>query len=618
MNNKELAQKILELSGGEKNITYVTHCATRLRLVVKSEAEVNLKAIDSLEGVLKAQHSGGQLQVVIGAKVNKIYDEFTKLGSFTNNNESDMPKVKKNPVNAFIETISGIFTPILPALVGCGMMKCLSSLMTSTGMVDPSTGFITVFNMIADCVFYFMPFFLAVSAARKFKTNEYLAIALAGCLLHPTILDAAGKIAETGIDKIDFLGLPILLVKYTSTVIPIILSVWLLSYVYKFVEKIVPDLLKVLLVPMITLLIMVPVQLIAIGPFGSYVGTWIAEGLNILFAKSGIVAGALLGFFRPILVMFGMHYSIMPMQIQQVAETGVTVLTASALAANLAQAGAAFGVFLKTRNKTMKAAAGSSSLTALFGITEPAIYGVTLRYKKPFFAGCLAAGLVSGFFGLVNANANAIALPGILSLSTYNADRYIYIIIGVVAAFVLGCVFTLIAGVDDFVMCEDKKVEAKEETVVSNEGIIVKSPVEGTVKDLAEVNDNVFAEGLMGKGIAIEPKVGKVVAPFDGIVEAIFKTNHAIGLKSKDGAEVLIHIGLDTVNLEGNHFKSHIEKGQAIKAGDLLVEFDIDAIKKEGYDVITPVIITNSDNFKDVMAVKNGEVTNKDDLLNLI
>ncbi|MDB2086137.1 beta-glucoside-specific PTS transporter subunit IIABC [Clostridium paraputrificum] len=618
MNNKELAQKILELSGGEKNITYVTHCATRLRLVVKSEAEVNLKAIDTLEGVLKAQHSGGQLQVVIGAKVNKIYDEFTKLGNFTNNNESDMPKVKKNPVNAFIETISGIFTPILPALVGCGMMKCLSSLMTSTGMVDPSTGFITVFNMIADCVFYFMPFFLAVSAARKFKTNEYLAIALAGCLLHPTILDAAGKIAETGIDKIDFLGLPILLVKYTSTVIPIILSVWLLSYVYKFVEKIVPDLLKVLLVPMITLLIMVPVQLIAIGPFGSYVGTWIAEGLNILFAKSGIVAGALLGFFRPILVMFGMHYSIMPMQIQQVAETGVTVLTASALAANLAQAGAAFGVFLKTRNKTMKAAAGSSSLTALFGITEPAIYGVTLRYKKPFFAGCLAAGLVSGFFGLVNANANAIALPGILSLSTYNADRYIYIIIGVVAAFVLGCVFTLIAGVDDFVMGEDKKVEAKEETVVSNEGIIVKSPVEGTVKDLAEVNDNVFAEGLMGKGIAIEPKVGKVVAPFDGIVEAIFKTNHAIGLKSKDGAEVLIHIGLDTVNLEGNHFKSHIEKGQAIKAGDLLVEFDIDAIKKEGYDVITPVIITNSDNFKDVMAVKNGEVTNKDDLLNLI
>ena len=412
MNNKELAQKILELSGGEKNITLATHCATRLRLVVKSEAEVNLKAIDTLEGVLKAQHSGGQLQVVIGAKVNKVYEEFVKLGDFSSNDGTDMPKVKKNPFNAFIETISGVFTPILPALVGCGMMKCLSSLMTSTGMVDPSTGFITIFNMISDCVFYFMPFFLAVSAARKFKTNEYLAVALAACLLHPTILDAASKIAQTGVDKISFLGLPILLVKYTSTVIPIILSVWLLSYVYKFVEKIVPDLLKVLLVPMITLLIMVPVQLIAIGPFGSYVGTWIAEGLNMLF---------------------------MPMQIQQVADTGSTVLTASALAANMAQAGAAFAVFLKTRNKTMKAAAGSSSLTALFGITEPAIYGVTLRFKKPFFAGCLAAGLVSGFYGMVNAHANAIAIPGILSLTTFNADKYIYIIIGVVAAFVYYC-----------------------------------------------------------------------------------------------------------------------------------------------------------------------------------
>ena len=618
MNNKELAQKILELSGGEKNINLVTHCATRLRLVVKSEAEVNLKAIDTLEGVLKAQHSGGQLQVVIGAKVNKIYGEFIQLGNFSNNDGKDMPKVKKNPFNVFMETISGIFTPIIPALVGCGMMKCLSSLMTTTGMVDPSIGFITIFNMIADCVFYFMPFFLAVSAARKFKTNEYLAVALAGCLLHPTILDAASKIAQTGVDRISFLGLPILLVKYTSTVIPIILSVWLLSYVYRFVEKIVPDMIKVLIVPMITLLIMVPVQLIAIGPFGSYVGTWIVNGLDILFATSGIVAGALLGFFRPILVMFGMHYSIMPMQVQQIADTGFTVLTASGLAANIAQGGAAFAVFLKTRNKTMKAAAGSSSLTAVFGITEPAIYGVNLRYKKPFLAACLAACLVSGFFGMVHTKQNAIAIPGILSITTYSADKFIYIIIGVVAAFVLGFVFTLIAGVDDSVLGEDKKKENKKENLVSAEGIMVKSPIEGFVKDLAEVNDTVFSEGLMGKGIAIEPKVGKVIAPFDGVVEAIFNTNHAIGLKSYDGAEVLIHVGLDTVNLEGKYFKSYITNGQVIKTGDLLVEFDIDKIKKEGYDVITPVIITNSDKFNDVIALKNGEVTSNDDILNLI
>lgn len=618
MNNKELAKKILELSGGEKNITSATHCATRLRLVVKSEAEVNLKAINTLEGVLKAQHNGGQLQVIIGDKVSKVYGEFVQLSNFLNNDEENMPKVKKNPFNAFIETISGIFTPILPALVGCGMMKCLSSLMTSTGMVDTSMGFITIFNMIADSVFYFMPFFLAVSAARKFKTNEYLAVALAACLLHPTILDAASKVAQTGVNSISFLGVPILLVKYTSTVIPIILSVWLLSYIYRFVEKIVPDMIKVLVVPMITLLIMVPVQLIAIGPFGSYIGTWIGSGLDILFETNGIVAGAILGFFRPILVMFGMHYSIMPMQVQQVADTGFTVLTASAIAANISQAGAAFAVFLKTRNKTMKAAAGSSSLTAVFGITEPAIYGVTLRYKKPFFAACLAAGLVSGFFGMVHTKANAIAIPGILALSTYTADKYIYIIIGVVSAFVLGCVFTLIAGVDDSILDEGKKEEIKKENLVSTEDIMVKSPIEGFVKDLAEVNDTVFSEGLMGKGIAIKPKVGKVIAPFDGIVEAIFNTKHAIGLKSNDGVEVLIHIGLDTVNLEGKYFKSYITNGQVIKTGDLLVEFDMDKIKKEGYDIITPIIITNSDKFNDVISLKNGEVTNNDNLLNLI
>lgn len=617
MNNNELAQKILELSGGEQNITLVSHCATRLRLVVKSEEKVDLKAIDSLEGVLKAQHSGGQLQVVIGAKVNKIYNEFIKLGDFSNNDGKDMIKVKQNPFNTFLETVAGIFTPMLPALVGCGMMKCLSSLMTATGMIDSSSGFIIIFNMIADCVFYFMPFFLAVSAARKFKTNEYLAIALAACLLHPTILDAANSIAQTGVDKISFFGLPVLLVKYTSTVIPIILSIWLLSYVYRFVEKIIPDLLKVLLVPMVTLLIMVPIQLIAIGPFGSYIGTWIADGLTAVFAANGIIAGALLGFFRPIIVMFGMHYSIMPMQVQQVADTGITVLTASALAANIAQAGAAFAVFLKTRNKTMKAAAGSSSLTALFGITEPAIYGVTLRFKKPFFAACLAAGLVSGFFGMVNTYATAIAIPGILSLSTFNADKYIYIIIGVVAAFVLGCVFTLIAGVDDSLIGEEKK-ESKGESIIEGKIIMIKSPVEGIIKDLAEVDDNVFAEGLMGKGVAVEPKVGKVVAPFDGVVEAVFNTNHAIGLKSNDGVEVLIHIGLDTVNLEGKYFNSHIIKGQVIKMGDLLVEFDIEEIKKEGYDVITPIIVTNSENYKDVIVVKNSEVRKNDDLFKLI
>lgn len=617
MTNKEIASKVLELVGGEENISNATHCATRLRLVLNDDTKADIKKISRIEGVLKAQNSGGQLQVILGGKVGKVYEEFMQMVSITPS-ENNKKSEKKNPINRVIETIAGIFTPLLAPLVGCGMMKCLSSLLTVSGLVDGKSGFITIFNMIADVIFYFMPFFLAVSAAKKFKTNEYLSVALAGCLIHPTILNAASAIAETGVKTIDFLGVPILLVKYTSTVIPIILSVWVMSYVYKYVEKIIPDMLKIILVPMIVLLIMVPLELTALGPVGSYIGNGLTNIIDYLFKTNGIIAGAFLGFARPILVMFGMHYSIMPMQIQQVAEVGYTTILPSAIAANLAQAGAVFAVFLMAKNKTMKMAAGSSTVSAVFGITEPAIYGVNLKYKKPFFAACVAGGIVGGFFGMVNASGTAIAIPGILSLGTYQADKYIYMIIGTAAAFILGAVFTFVIGINQ----DEEDTEMTEENVKeksiqqgSSAVSIVKSPVEGEAKDLSEVNDNVFSQGIMGKGIAILPKRGRVVAPFCGTVEALFNTKHAIGLKSDDGVELLIHIGLDTVNLEGKYFTAHIEAGQKVKAGDLLVEFDIDGIKNEGYDVITPVLVTNSDQYKHINIKELKSVSEGDTIL---
>ncbi|OOM77497.1 beta-glucoside-specific PTS transporter subunit IIABC [Clostridium sp. BL-8] len=619
MTNKDIALKVLELIGGEKNISNATHCATRLRLVLKDDSKANLQEINKIEGVLKAQNSGGQLQVVLGGKVEKVYDEFVRIANISNTSSDNLVEAKKNPVNKAIETIAGVFTPILPALVGCGMLKCLSSIITVTGIIDSKSGFITIFNMIADVIFYFMPFFLAVSSARKFKTNEYLAVALAGCLIHPTILTAASNIATTGVSTIDFLGMPILLVKYTSTVIPIILSVWVMSYVYRFINKFIPEMLQVILVPMLVLLVMVPLELIVLGPFGSYIGTWLSNVISFLFSANGIIAGFILGFFRPILVMFGMHYSIMPMQIQQVAETGYTAMLPSALAANMAQAGAVFAVFMLTKNKTMKAAAGSSSVSAIFGITEPAIYGVNLKYKKPFFAGCLAAGIVSGFFGMVNASGTAIAVPGILSLGTYQANKFIYIIIGTVAAFILGAVFTFIERINEDSIEEtaNNRIENQiDSQVVFDE--LIKSPLEGNLKDISEVNDKVFSEGIMGKGVAIEPKVGKVLAPFDGTVEALFNTKHAIGLKSNNGVEMLIHIGLDTVNLEGKYFVAHVTKGQNIKTGDLLVEFDITAIQKEGYDIITPVLVTNVEEYKDIIPTKVGPVSTGDEIIKVI
>ncbi|MBE7683192.1 beta-glucoside-specific PTS transporter subunit IIABC [Paenibacillus sp. P13VS] len=641
MNNKDLAKNVLELVGGEQNIAGLTHCATRLRFVLKDDARADLKGLDQLEGVLKAQNSGGQTQVVIGAKVDAVYHELKSITSDRINGSedgtgSDEPRKKRNPVNVVLETIAGIFTPVLPALVGCGMIKCLATVIAAMGWLENS-GFLTIINMIGDCIFYFMPFFLAVSAAQRFKTNPYLAVALAAGLMHPTILNAASQIAETGVNSIDFLGLPILLMKYSSSVIPIILAVWIMSYLYPVVNRVIPKFLQVLLTPMIVLFIMVPLELIVLGPIGSYIGDWLTNGINSLFSTAGILAGAILGFFKPIMVMFGMHYAIMPIQVQQVATLGSTVLLPTALAANLAQAGAAFGVFVLTKNKTMKSAAGSSGFTALFGITEPAIYGVTLRYKRPFFAGCLAGGLVGGFYSLVHTTANAISLPGVLALGTYTSDRYIYVVIGCIAAVVLGFVFTLMAGIKedtDGTKAKQQEANAAEHTkfspatekvagddnaaAVSSDMLIV-SPMTGEIKPITEVEDQAFAQELMGKGIAIIPSEGKVYAPFDGIVEALYRTKHAIGLKASNGVEILIHIGVDTVSLKGKYFTAHIEQGQTIKAGDLLVEFDPEGITSAGYNTITSIVVTNMQEFGDVLTTAtSGPVRESEALLKLI
>ncbi|MCM3135957.1 beta-glucoside-specific PTS transporter subunit IIABC [Paenibacillus polysaccharolyticus] len=642
MNNKDLAKNVLELVGGEQNISGLTHCATRLRFVLKDDGKANLKELNQLEGVLKAQNSGGQVQIIIGAKVDAVYNEVKNLTSdrLENSEESAASsgsKKKRNPFNAVLETIAGIFTPILPALVGCGMIKCFATVMAALGWLEGS-GFMVIINMIGDLIFYFLPFFLAVSAAHKFKTNPYLAVALAAGLMHPTILNAAAKIAETGVSTVDFLGMPILLMKYSSSVIPIILAVWIMSYLYPLVNRVIPKFLQVLLTPMIVLFIMVPLELIVFGPVGSHIGDWLTNGINSLFSTAGVLAGAILGFFKPIMVMFGMHYAIMPIQIQQVATLGATVLIPTALAANLAQAGAAFGVFILTKNKTMKSAAGSSGITALFGITEPAIYGVTLKYKRPFFAACLAGGIVGGFYSLVHTTANAIALPGLLALGTYTADRYIYVIIGCIASVVLAFVFTLIAGIkEDTDGSPSQKTSGTVNTDQSNavastvqseksilndtssSDMLIVSPMTGEIKPISEVEDQAFAQELMGKGIAIVPTEGKVYAPFDGVVEALYRTKHAIGLKANNGVEILIHIGVDTVSLKGKYFNAHIKQGETIQAGDLLVEFDPDGIRSAGYNTITSIVVTNMQQYGDVLTTaSSGPIRESEALIKLI
>ena len=394
--------------------------------------------------------SSGKLQVVLGGKVTGVYAEFSEMLK-TDKTEKTAPVQEKNKfgLNKLIETISGVFSPVLPILVGCGMVQSLTAVISTFKLVPADSGFFLILKMTGDLIVYFMPFFLAVSAAQKFKTSIYLSIALAGAYMYPTIMNGAMQAASTGERFLDFLGLPILYVNYKSTVIPIIISVWVLSYVHKFIDKYVPEMMKIILTSMLTLLVMVPLELVVIGPVGSYMGVYIAQGVKVLYTSFGFVGAFLLGALRPILVMFGMHYAITPIMVQELSETGKTIIIPALLAGNLAQSGAAFATFILIKDKKEKSGAFSAALSAFFGITEPAMYGYNLKYKKPFYSALFAAGVAAAYMSVFHAYSTAAALPGILSLPTYNADSFIYIITGVLIAIIGAFVLTMILGIDN-------------------------------------------------------------------------------------------------------------------------------------------------------------------------
>lgn len=599
MTNKELASKIIALVGGEENISVLTHCATRLRFNLKDNGKANIDALKGLQGVLTAQMKSGQLQVVIGAKVNAIFDEVSAQVHITEGGAA-VQEPSKDKVGAVIETISGIFAPTLPVLIGCGMFKAIVSLITNLHLLPGDNSFMVIMSMIGDLIFYFFPFFLAVSAARKFKVSEYMALALAAAYMYPTIMNGAAAVSDGGPATMSFLGLPILFVNYKSTVIPIILSVWVLSLIYKRIDKLVPDFLKILLTSMIVLFIMVPLELIVLGPIGSYMGTYIAKFIDWFYNIGGFVAAALLGGTRSLLTMMGMHYALAPLQIQQIAETGGSTLLVSALTANFAQAGSGFGAFLRVRDKEMKSVAGSAALSAVLGITEPVMYGVNLKYKRPFAFAMASSAVAAAFLSFFNARALAYAPPGLFTIITYEASSFVFIIIGALIAFGMAAVLTFLFGIPAEELAGSAKTEtftseAPARTMVGGE-IAITSPICGKVIPLSDVPDGAFAGGEMGKGVGIEPTEGKVYAPFDGTVDMLFDTKHAIGLASNEGVEMLIHIGLDTVELNGQFFTAHVKTGDAIRKGQLLIEFDKDQIAKN-YSTITPVLVTNFDQY---------------------
>lgn len=618
MDFKKMANEILKLVGGEKNVASVTNCMTRLRFNLNDVSKANTDAIKKLEGVQGVVNKNGQFQIIIGTNVSKVCDEIHKLGNFGENSASDSADKETGVINKVLGTITAIFTPIIPALAGSGMIKALLAVLKLFGLVDAGSQTYAYLTFLSDTVFYFLPVILAYSAAKRFKCSPYLAAVLGAALLHPSF-----TALNTG-DPVAFFGIPVRMISYGSSVVPILLIVFAQSYVEKFAKKISPASVKVFLVPLITLIITSLIGFTALGPLGNYVGEILAIGMNFINDKAGWLIPVIMGTFTPLFIMTGMHYCFAPIQQIQYATLGYgTILGPGMLSSNIAQATSALVVGLKTKNKSLKQLSLSSSTTAFMGITEPALYGVNFKLKKPLYASMIGGGIAGLYAGITGIRTYASATAGLAAIPVYISDDMSNVLnacITIVVAIIATTIVTLIMGFDD-IEEENKEVseeknDTKAKSIVGE--IAISTPVEGEVIPLSEMNDDVFAEELMGKGMAVIPTVGKVFAPFNCTVESLFKTNHAIGLKDENGVELLIHIGIDTVKLEGKYFESHIKQGDVVKAGDLLIEFDKEAIKNAGYDITTAVIVTNTANYMDVLGSEKTYIKNEDTLIRVL
>ncbi|MGG1227815.1 beta-glucoside-specific PTS transporter subunit IIABC [Bacillus halotolerans] len=610
MDYDKLSRDILQLAGGEENVQRVIHCMTRLRFNLYDNSKADRSQLEQLPGVMGTNISGEQFQIIIGNDVPKVYQAIVRHSNLSDEKSAGSSSQKKNVLSAVFDVISGVFTPILPAIAGAGMIKGLVALAVTFGWMAEKSQVHVILSAVGDGAFYFLPLLLAMSAARKFGSNPYVAAAIAAAILHPdlTALLSSGK-------SISFIGLPVTAATYSSTVIPILLAIWIASYVEKWIDRITHSSLKLIVVPTLTLLIVVPLTLITVGPLGAILGEYLSVGVNYLFDHAGLVAMILLAGTFSLIIMTGMHYALVPIMINNIAQNGHDYLLPAMFLANMGQAGASFAVFLRSRNKKFKSLALTTSVTALMGITEPAMYGVNMRLKKPFAAALLGGAAGGAFYGVTGVASYIVGgNAGLPSIPVFIGPTFIYAIIGLVIAFVAGTAAAYLIGF------EDVPSESDQPSVTNGHqgsGEIIHSPIKGEVKALSEVNDGVFSAGIMGKGFAIEPEEGEVVSPVYGSVTTVFKTKHAIGITSDQGAEILIHIGLDTVKLEGQWFTAHVKEGDKVAPGDPLVSFDLEQIIAAGYDVITPVIVTNTDRYSFSPVKEIGRVQTKEALLAL-
>lgn len=635
MKYEALAKDIVKKVGGKENIISLTHCVTRLRFQLKDTGKADTEYLKNKDGIVTVMESGGQYQVVIGNHVPDVYEAVRKEANLGDGSSSSEGNKDTSLFNRFIDLISGIFQPILGVLAAAGMIKGFATLFMTLGWVKEESGTYQIMFAIGDALFYFFPIFLGFTAAKKFGGNQFIGMALGAALVYPALVDAmaAGNESATMLfsgtffeseTAMTFLGIPVISMTYTTSVIPIVFAAFFASKLEKYLKKIIPDVVKTFLVPFFTLLIIVPLTFIVIGPISTWGANLIGAGVLGVYGFSPLVAGLLLGAFWQVFVIFGLHWGLVAIAINNISTSGYDVIIPIIFAASFAQTGIVLGMFFRTKNQQLKSLSIPAFISGLFGVTEPAIYGITLPRKKPFIYSCIVAGITGGMLGFAGTKMYFMGGLGVFGYTTFIGENgldspFWMSLIATGAALVLGLIIGYLTHSDKNEAEIEKGTEAGE---TSTEGIandvLVEAPVTGNVLDLTTINDPVFSSLAMGKGIAIQPDSDVVVAPFNGVVESLFPTGHAIGLKSDNGAEVLIHIGIDTVKLEGKHFKPLVSQGETVEVGQPLIEFDRKAIADEGFDTVIPVVVTNTNLAKDVLLEDNKEIEQGSHVLTVI
>lgn len=616
MKLKQEALQIIDLVGGRENIISLVHCATRLRFKLKDSKKANKQALQGMKDVLSVVSSGGQYQVVIGNKVTDYYAAIIAELGIAQEPSTEEAGEKTSVMSKVFEVISGAFSPLIPALAGAGMIKALLTVLTTLGWMSDAGTTYAILSSAGNAVFYFLPIFLGITLSIKLGGNPYVGGVIGAALLEPNF---TGLLES---DKaVTFFELPVTPIDYAASVFPIFVAIFIYHFLHKGLTKIIYKDLRLFLEPMLSLLIMVPLTILLFGPFGTTVGDSLSAGVMWLFDKSSLLAGIVLGAGMPFMVIFGLHWGFTPITLQNLANTGGDPIEGAAVAAVFAEIGIAIGLFLKAKKHSeLKSLAGPTAITGILaGVTEPIVYGIIMRYKRTIPIVALAGGIGGGILGVMGVTCNAYVFHSIFSAPVYTP--FFGYVLGIGSSLILGAVLAYFFALkpEEIDAMDTETVDAISESSKEDKHVEeVASSMQGKQIQLAQVDDEVFASGAVGQGLAVFPEKGEVLSPIDGVVTTVFPSKHAIGLTSNKGAEILIHVGLNTVALDGKYYETHVKNGDKIKKGDLLITFNKEKIEEEGYSTVTPIIVTNSPEYADIVIEDREQVSHQDVVMKLI